>query len=583
MTKVRKVDPNGERTLGIITKPDRLEVDSGTEQAFLDLARNEDVFFKLGWHVLKNRKFEQQSYTFLQRNAAEAAWFRTSKFASLPKDSIGIDALRDRLSKLLFNHVQRELPKLREDLEVALHDAKGQLALMGESRVTPQECRRFMNELSLDCYDVCKAAINGHYEGDYFVRESDQPFTVASESTIRRLRACVQFMNVEFSKKIRMHGHTYHFTEPKEADDDDQDEDGNGPSPETGSNGKKDDKSVDSPANEADKATDVPLPKPVPGTPIQLTRSQAVKWVSHALVKSRGRELPGNFNPLLIGELFWEQSSSWRCLAEEHAEKVSDICSSFLQNLLKERCPKDVFFRLWSSQLQDELKFRSEAAGKELDQIMEDVKSYPINYNHHYTDIVTKKRQAREQKSLKKCIDSSTTKTSTPTFLRNHGSVNSTQVDVERAVQKYYQCIEPDMEKLSCEEALDCMFAIYKVNPPPFFVHLPIPANIPSSKVMKKIFIANITTQVIERHIIRGLEKIFSPLSVGKLADTDIIAVASEPTSAKRQRDFLDDRITKLMEGHQILRKVIGGVSLSEKRKGHFLDGGVRKVQKTGH
>jgi hypothetical protein len=28
--------------------------------------------------------------------------------------------------------------------------------------------------------------------------------------------------------------------------------------------------------------------------------------------KSRGRELPGTFNPLIIGELFTEQCQSWR-------------------------------------------------------------------------------------------------------------------------------------------------------------------------------------------------------------------------------------------------------------------------------
>ncbi|KAK0924944.1 hypothetical protein LTR29_018114, partial [Friedmanniomyces endolithicus] len=54
LTKVREVDSDGNRTLGIITKPDRLSAGSGTEEAFIALARNEDVFFKLGWHVVKN-------------------------------------------------------------------------------------------------------------------------------------------------------------------------------------------------------------------------------------------------------------------------------------------------------------------------------------------------------------------------------------------------------------------------------------------------------------------------------------------------------------------------------------------------
>ena len=48
LTRVRNVDPHRERTLGIITKPDRLIPGSGIEQAYFDLVRNEDVYFTLG-------------------------------------------------------------------------------------------------------------------------------------------------------------------------------------------------------------------------------------------------------------------------------------------------------------------------------------------------------------------------------------------------------------------------------------------------------------------------------------------------------------------------------------------------------
>ncbi|MCJ1386917.1 hypothetical protein MMC17_010045 [Xylographa soralifera] len=124
LTKVREVDPEGERTLGIITKPDRLPSGSGSETAFLNLARNEDIFFKLGWHVLKNRSFEEASSSFMERNASEDTYFNKSNFKVLPKECVGIEALRSRLSLLLFEHVKRELPRLREDLDEALAEAQ---------------------------------------------------------------------------------------------------------------------------------------------------------------------------------------------------------------------------------------------------------------------------------------------------------------------------------------------------------------------------------------------------------------------------------------------------------------------------
>lgn len=106
LTKVREVDSDGDRTLGIITKPDTLPSGSESEAAYIELARNHDIFFKLGWHVLKNRKFEERDFDLVERNVAEATYFRTSNFKVLPEHCVGVDTLRIRLSKLLFEHVK---------------------------------------------------------------------------------------------------------------------------------------------------------------------------------------------------------------------------------------------------------------------------------------------------------------------------------------------------------------------------------------------------------------------------------------------------------------------------------------------
>jgi hypothetical protein len=57
---------------------------------------------------------------------------------------------------------------------------------------------------------------------------------------------------------------------------------------------------------------------------------------------------------------------------------------------------------------------------------------------------------------------------------------------------------------------------------------------------------------------VRGLEKIFSPVVVNAMSDTEVEAIASEPLSARRQREFLEDRIKKLQDGHEIFRGVMG-------------------------
>lgn len=91
----------------MVTKPDRLIPGSGLEQSFIALAQNEDVFFKLGLHVIKNRSFEEATNSFLERNLSEDLFFRRSNFKVLPEEHLGIAALRDRLSSVLVNHVKQ--------------------------------------------------------------------------------------------------------------------------------------------------------------------------------------------------------------------------------------------------------------------------------------------------------------------------------------------------------------------------------------------------------------------------------------------------------------------------------------------
>jgi hypothetical protein len=102
------------------------------------------------------------------------------------------------------------------------------------------------------------------------------------------------------------------------------------------------------------------------------------------LVQTRGRELAGNFNPLLIGELFWEQSENW------------------------ELCPWDVYARLSSSNINVALEQRLERSLAELKKTIANKKLYPMTYNHYYTMMIQKLRSQRAEKNLAECIAEAT-------------------------------------------------------------------------------------------------------------------------------------------------------------------------------
>lgn len=237
-------------------------------------------------------------------------FFSTSNFKALPQENLGIDTLRVKLSQLLFEHVKKELPRLQEDLENALKIAKDELHLLGDSRATAAECRMFLARLNMDCHEICKAGLKGNYDIDYFKLDAglDEEFSLNNDGTIARIRASVQYVNMMFADKFRKEGHRYYIQF---------------------------------------SASETAVVNTAGAQPWVLTKPEALEWVRQMLLRSRGSELVGNFNPHLIAALFWEQSGPWEKLAKAHIQQVTKLCEKFLSNLLNQVAPKDLKARIW--------------------------------------------------------------------------------------------------------------------------------------------------------------------------------------------------------------------------------------------
>lgn len=111
------------------------------------------------------------------------------------------------------------------------------------------------------------------------------------------------------------------------------------------------------------------------------------------------------------------------------------------------------------------LRQREKAAHDELNNLIEDLKWFPINYNHYYTLTVQKARHQRFQKQL--------TSVGIQDHLRKdyckHGG-HCKKHDTEGAVNRLLSAVDEayvaDMDDFSCQDALDSLLAIYKVNRP---------------------------------------------------------------------------------------------------------------------
>lgn len=344
----------------------------------------------------------------------------------------GISSLRTRLSQLLYSHLRKELPNLQKELNEKHAGTARAIAEMGEKRSTFAEQRRFLVATSMAYETIVQAAVDGHYESSFFgLINTEAGFE--DPMNMRRLRAAVQHLNQNFASQVRQYGHKYRIQATADT---------------AGTNSKDDPpepKLMDSYAEASDCQT-------------VKSRDDAVSWVKELLVRSRGRELPGNFNPLLMSQLFREQSEHWSALAEAHIENIHQLCLDFVRVAINEVAAADVSQRLQQLKVDGALDQRYEAAQQELAKLIEDKQRHPITYDPSYSTNVKESRERKSNAKIQTLLDQA--------MVNSTDGDGNSQATVNRAAlsNKLKEVVEPDMEKAIAEDALDSQLAYYKVS-----------------------------------------------------------------------------------------------------------------------
>ncbi|XP_074889773.1 interferon-induced GTP-binding protein Mx-like isoform X2 [Buteo buteo] len=124
----QEVDPSGERTLGILTKPDL--VDRGTEESIVNIIRNLVIPLKKGYMIVKCRG-QQDIHNKVALAAAiqqERKFFETHEHFSILMEEgrATIPHLAEKLTNELVKHIIKTLPavenQIREALQKTLQD-----------------------------------------------------------------------------------------------------------------------------------------------------------------------------------------------------------------------------------------------------------------------------------------------------------------------------------------------------------------------------------------------------------------------------------------------------------------------------
>ena len=516
----RDLDPLGLRTLGIITKPDTLPAGSDSERAFVELARNKDVNFRLGWHVLRNRGYDMRDCTAEERDETEEKFFSQGIWTSLSPSQLGIGTLKPRLSRVLKDQILLELPGLIEDVESGVVDCEDRLERLGAPRTTLHDQKTHLIQKSQAFSTLVKSATDGLYNDEFF----GDPHTEDGYS--KRLRAVATNILRAFADEIEKRGHARKIVEGvkksfsfetgglfaqngtrstglfgtgtsapipfRSGGSGNIPNPSVGPSEGTGSapfkatregeanGGLVDHQSIAfQPPYQKYAFEELRLADYHPGqrsgnvkqklkagtfikqNPPEISRDEYILEVKQLIERTRGCELPGTYNPQIVGELFFAQSKPWQSIVEATMHKLLDAARTMLNLALEYTCDQrtaEGLLHIVINPSMDSVKQLLELKTAEL--LEPHQRGHPITYDHALTDSIQKARQSEWSAKTESKV-----RAFFGTSVGSTGAIATQSVNIDDLLESLSLVAkEVDMDRHICSEAIDCMQAYYEVS-----------------------------------------------------------------------------------------------------------------------
>lgn len=331
LTLAEDFDKTGERTLGVLTKPD-LVIEQSAQANVCNLVLGKKRPLTLGYYIVRSRGADADD-TFDRTNAEHM--FLAEPWKNLPKARLGVQALKARLGELLSQIARKEFPDLRKEVSKQLSDCHTTLEALGPARQTEKEQRLFLSSLARRFQALVDAALIAHYSSH-----------VVFETVESRLITYVANLTELFRDDFQRKAHVRHF---ESNSDDDSDEN------------EECDLSIDAHANKrANFLEDIDLNEFTDledivsnDCDIDNPEDGIMEWTEKLYLQSRGIDL-GTFNGALLSSAFKEQSRKWASMTKAYVSNVIVVIHRFMVITLDTLCADtQIREEIWSSILEE--------------------------------------------------------------------------------------------------------------------------------------------------------------------------------------------------------------------------------------
>ena len=177
----RKLDPNGERTLGVITKIDLM--DRGTDA--MKILSNDEIPLRYGYVAVKGRSQQdiKGGMSITDGLKAERQWFRQHPVYSKidnPQENLGAEALTFKLTTILNKHIKKNLPSIVSAIREKMEQCDTRLNQLGMPLPIATEAKMNIIWSMINNYVTSYSnAIKGKYNKVATIAEEGEPISAS--------------------------------------------------------------------------------------------------------------------------------------------------------------------------------------------------------------------------------------------------------------------------------------------------------------------------------------------------------------------------------------------------------------------
>jgi hypothetical protein len=504
----KEFDPNGLRTLGVLTKPDL--IDNGGEENVMALVEGKRNPLRLGYCIVRNRGQSELSSDPTARHRKEKDFFSTEPWSRLGRDRVGTPALQRRLQGLLVSLTRREFPKVQAQFVQQLSSCRKRLQSLGANRESTDMQRRFLLDISKEFQDMTNFALDAYYSRHRAFGETPE---------LRLATLAVDRMD-RFSTDMERFGHSVSFgSEDTDAEEELATVSLSRTSTQPSNSSEE---GAESSSCQYQELSDL---FPTDWEPTDPSDCGILEWIGEEYRKARGFGL-ATIGPSILPTIWQEQSKNWEGLTRAYVGDIVFLVHDFAWKALTHVCPDEtVRSSLWSL-LQEQLIRGYQKAVTHAEFIVE-VERFgtPLTTNHYFNENLQKCKTRRLEKLLEEHAETS------------YNSKGGAQPDQVVKLEQIQQSMAMDNAEHTIQDIRDILESYYNV--------------------ARKRFVDAICKQVSDFHLLTGAAsplRIFGTTFVSELSAAQLDMVAGEDPSTKQLRKNLINEIRALEEGKRLLR-----------------------------